>query len=179
MTPISVRCRVFLRSRLLVLRRDYREFGLCFALPVSTANIAVMIHFSVGATKLHGVLKDQVQHLSAVRCRHGENLQTSDNPGARCRHDHARRPVLNPIHCQTPLPFSQHDQPRTQAHQRQRRLRCQPGPCAMSCPPPAATTSSQAARRRRLVPGSPASAKTALVAAANSAQTEGPLARQP
>ena len=36
---------------------------------------------------------------SAVRCRHGENLQTFNNPGARRRHDDARRPVLHPIHC--------------------------------------------------------------------------------
>ncbi|MEO7576995.1 MAG: RHS repeat-associated core domain-containing protein, partial [Massilia sp.] len=32
---------------------------------------------------------------SAVRCRHGENIQTSDNPRARRRHDHARRPLLH------------------------------------------------------------------------------------
>ena len=52
-----------------------------------------------GCIGINGVLKNQVQHLSAVRCRHGENLQTSDYPGARRRHDHARRPVLHPIHC--------------------------------------------------------------------------------
>ena len=36
---------------------------------------------------------------SAVRCRHGKNLQTSDYSRARRRHDHARRPMLYPIHC--------------------------------------------------------------------------------
>jgi hypothetical protein len=36
---------------------------------------------------------------SAVRCRHGENLPTSDHPGARRRHDHALRPVLHSIYC--------------------------------------------------------------------------------
>ena len=35
----------------------------------------------------------------AVRCCHAKNLQAFDHSGARGRHDHARRPVLYPIHC--------------------------------------------------------------------------------
>lgn len=86
----------------------------------------------------------------AVRCRDGEKLQTFDYLGVRRRHDHARRPVLHSIHCQTPLSFGQHDWPRNQTHRGHWRLQCQPGTSAMLDTPDNASEPAETTRRQHL-----------------------------